>query len=107
MGDLEIFNLFQDNFDGNQPLLEWEAQIENYFDLVSLPLNVRNIKVVLFVVLHKVLFVMAYNSFISPHCTEVRFVSFLSGGFITLIVVNPPERKLAKRTFVHYVYLGT
>ena len=49
MGDLEIFNLFQDNFDGNQPLLEWEAQIENYFDLVSLPLNVRNIKVVLFV----------------------------------------------------------
>ena len=49
MGDLEIFNLFQDNFDGNQPLLEGEAQIKNYFDLVSPPLNVRNIKVVLFV----------------------------------------------------------
>ena len=30
------------------------------------------------------------------HCTEVRFASFLSGGFITAIVVNPPERKLAK-----------
>ena len=34
-------------------------------------------------------------------CTEVRFASFLSGGFITAIVVNPPERKLAKRTSVH------
>ena len=33
--------------------------------------------------------------------TEVRFTSFLSGGFITAIVVNPPERKLAKRTSVH------
>ena len=30
--------------------------------------------------------------------TEVRFASFLSGGFITAIVVNPPERKLAKRS---------
>ena len=29
------------------------------------------------------------------------FLSFLSGGFITAIVVNPPERKLAKRTCVH------
>ena len=35
------------------------------------------------------------------HCTEVHFASFLSGGFITAIVVNPPERKLAKRTSVH------
>ena len=33
-------------------------------------------------------------------CTEMRFASFLSGGFITAIVVNPPERKLAKRTSV-------
>ena len=30
------------------------------------------------------------------HCTEMRFASFLSGGLIT--VVNPLERKLAKRT---------
>ena len=30
--------------------------------------------------------------------TEVRFAIFLSGGFITAIVVNTPERKLAKRT---------
>ena len=36
-----------------------------------------------------------------PQCTEVRFASLLSGGFITAIVVNPPERKLAKRTIVH------
>ena len=31
----------------------------------------------------------------------MRFASFLSGGFITAIVVNPPEMKLAKRTSVH------
>ena len=36
------------------------------------------------------------------HCTEVRFASFLSGGFIAAIVVNPPERKLAKRTSVQW-----
>ena len=43
------------------------------------------------------------------NCTEVRFVSFLSGGFITAIVVNPPERNLAKRTSVcsgrHYLFV--
>jgi hypothetical protein len=33
-------------------------------------------------------------------CTEVRFAIFFSGGFITAIVVNPPERKLAKYTSV-------
>ena len=33
-------------------------------------------------------------------CTEVRFASFFSGRFITDIVVNPPERKLAKCTSV-------
>ena len=32
--------------------------------------------------------------------TEVCFASFLSGGFITATVVNPPERKLAKCTSV-------
>ena len=32
--------------------------------------------------------------------TEVRFISLLSGGFITAILVNPRERKLAKRTSV-------
>ena len=35
------------------------------------------------------------------HCTEVRFAIFLSGGFTTMAVINPPERKLAKRTSVH------
>ena len=39
---------------------------------------------------------------IIPHYTEVCFASFLSGGFITAIVVNPPERKLAKRTSVQW-----
>ena len=32
----------------------------------------------------------------------MHFASFLSGGFITAIVVNPPERKLAKRTSVQF-----
>ena len=32
--------------------------------------------------------------------TDVRFASSLSGEFITAIVVNPPESKLAKRTSV-------
>ena len=30
------------------------------------------------------------------HFTEMRFASLLSGGFITMTVVNPPEMKLAK-----------
>ena len=41
------------------------------------------------------------NTQVSTHCTEVRFASFLSGGFTTMAVINPPERKLAKRTYVH------
>jgi hypothetical protein len=31
----------------------------------------------------------------------VHFASLPSGGFINAIVVNSPERKLAKRTSVH------
>ena len=33
-------------------------------------------------------------------CTEVRFASFLSGGFTIMAVINSPEKKLAKRTSV-------
>jgi hypothetical protein len=32
---------------------------------------------------------------------EVRFAIFLSSGFTTVAVINPPENKLAKRTSVH------
>ena len=35
-------------------------------------------------------------------CTEVRFASFLSGGFTTMAVINPREGKLTKRTSVDY-----
>ena len=35
---------------------------------------------------------------VKPVDTEVHFASFLSGGFITVIVVNPPGKELAKRT---------
>ena len=41
------------------------------------------------------------ESSLSVHCTEVRFASFLSGGSITAILVNPPESKVVKRTSVH------
>jgi hypothetical protein len=37
----------------------------------------------------------------SAYCTEVRFASFLSGGFTTMAVMNPPEKKLEKRTSVY------
>ena len=37
----------------------------------------------------------------TEQCTEVRFASLLSGGFTTMAVINPPERKLGKRISVH------
>ena len=35
-------------------------------------------------------------------CTEVRFASFLSGGFTTMAVINPTIRKMTKRTSVQW-----
>ena len=32
----------------------------------------------------------------------MRFTSFLSGGFTTMAVINPPEKKLAKHTSVQW-----
>ena len=43
------------------------------------------------------------SSIVSQHCTEVRFTSFLSGGFTTMAVIKPPESKLVKRTSVHWL----
>jgi hypothetical protein len=37
----------------------------------------------------------------AAHRTEVSFASLLSGGFTYMAVINPPERKLPKRTSVH------
>ena len=34
--------------------------------------------------------------------TDVQFASFFSSGFITAIAVNPPERRLAKRTSLQW-----
>ena len=36
-------------------------------------------------------------------CTEVRFASLLSGVFTTMAVMNPPKKKLEKRTFVQWL----
>ena len=41
---------------------------------------------------------------VPPHYTEVRLASFHSGGFTTMAVINPPERKLAKRASVHCTF---
>ena len=35
------------------------------------------------------------------HCTQMRFACFFSGGFTNKAVINPSERKLAKRISVH------
>ena len=45
------------------------------------------------------------NETVLTHCTEVCFAIFFSGGFITVTVVNPPEKKLANCTYVHFVLL--
>ena len=37
---------------------------------------------------------------ISIHFTEVRFASFLSGGFNTSILVNPPEKNTYSKTYI-------
>ena len=38
---------------------------------------------------------------LARQCTEVRFASFLSGGFTTMAVINPTDWKLANLTFEH------
>ena len=46
--------------------------------------------------------VICESSLIFRQGTKVRFPSFLSDGLIKVIVVNPPEDKLAKRTPVQW-----
>ena len=41
------------------------------------------------------------------HCTEVRFASFLSGGFTTMAVMNPPKKKLKKRISVQCLVVAS
>ena len=38
------------------------------------------------------------SGLVFKQCTEVRLATFLSGGFLTAIVVNPLERKQEKRS---------
>ena len=40
--------------------------------------------------------------FIHHTITKVRFASLFSGGFTTMAVINPPERKLTKSTSVQW-----
>ena len=41
----------------------------------------------------------------SSQPTKVRFASFLSSGFTTMAVINPPEKKMAKRTSLQPIEL--
>ena len=43
------------------------------------------------------------SSVSNAHCTEVRFASFLSSGFDTMAVINPPEMKLVLHTSVQCI----
>ena len=44
------------------------------------------------------------SKYLANHCLspEVHFASFLSGGFTTMAVINPPEKNLANRTSVQW-----
>ena len=55
------------------------------------------------VALHLLLtpFILGQTTPVLYHCTDVHFAIFPSGRIITAIVVNPPEKKLAKHTYVH------
>ena len=46
------------------------------------------------------------KAWLSLQCIKQSFASFLSGGFTTMAVVNPPERILAKRTSVQWCKLS-
>ena len=43
----------------------------------------------------------------SAHSTEVRFTSFLFGGFTTVALMNPPDKTLEKRISVHSLLLAS
>ena len=62
------------------------------YDLIYVPANF--IKYLYIKIWHR-------SKFKVRQCTEVHFASFFSGGFTTMTVINPLERKLAKRTSVH------
>ena len=40
------------------------------------------------------------NHWKANHSTEVGFASLLSGGFTTMMIINPQDWNLANRTFV-------
>ena len=64
-----------------------------------------NILIVRTTIFYRVSFIIVISSY-SVQCTEVRFASFLSGGFTTVAVINPPEKKLANRTSVQWLKLS-
>ena len=68
---------------------------EGYLEFKMNSVNYESVKIKLQIV--------NFNTGIYPHYTEMRFVNFFSGGFINAIIINPPERKLEKRTSVHCV----
>ena len=68
-----------------------DFSVSNFYDLVDCGYFHRQ---------HPVLPCYVYARARSKQFT-MHFDSFLSGEFTTMAVLNPPERKLAKRTSVH------
>ena len=65
---------------------------ENYVELREINLGSTNIDTDSINIFITVIWVVLFPR----ECTEVRFASFLSDGFITMAAINLPERKLAK-----------
>jgi hypothetical protein len=89
---LKICYDYWNNFD----MVNYKSQ--NLFSIVLLFESlIWTLKVTLQIIYYRILAIFSSNTL---HL-EVRFASFLSGGFTTIAVINPPEKTLEKRTSVH------
>ena len=67
-----------------------------------IPIEIISLMCLQQVELLAIFYFILFFIFLSEECTEVRFASFLSCGFTTVAVINPPEKKLAKRTSMEW-----
>ena len=82
----------------NDTVCAWR-NLEKYFSL--------SFQAILFFVTYSILTGQNKVEFViywvlTTHCTEVLYANLLSGGFTTIAVINPPERKLEKCTSVEW-----
>ena len=84
----------------------WQ-QLSQFNECISLASNFEACQIALHKVevrlsLLKITRLKKLTKLVWPHFTEVRFASFLSGGFTTMAVINPPDCKLANQTSVKW-----